>query len=131
LFKRYPIIPPKQTEEGRRLTYRHQREAYQLISSDPYLKNHIPTFFGPVTIDDVIERDGTSIKDSYLLDCCYALEVVRGDETKMPLTHHDSSIGSLAHIKDAAERFAKFGVNVSDSSVFNAVDRERFKFIDF
>ncbi|MGA3238711.1 MAG: hypothetical protein ABSG03_20730 [Bryobacteraceae bacterium] len=77
LFKRYPQVPPRQTEEGRRLTYQHQCEAYELASCDSLLKHHIATFYGRVAIEDVIDTDGRSVKDSYLLDCCYARTMPR------------------------------------------------------
>jgi hypothetical protein len=131
LFKRHPQVPPKQTEEGRRLTYQHQREAYERASCDPFLKHHIATFYGQAAIEDVIDTDGRSIKEEYLLDCCYVVEVVGGDETKTASTLRLSEIERFAHIREAADRFAGIGIEVLDSSVFNAGDPDHFTFIDF
>jgi hypothetical protein len=131
LFKRYPEVPPRQTEAGRRLTFQHQCEAYDRASSDPFLKNHIATYFGPFVIDDVVDADENSVKDAYLLDCCYAVEVMGGRETKTASALQRSEVERYPHIREAVNRFAGIGVEFLDSSVFDADDPEHFKFIDF
>ncbi len=131
LFKRYPQFPPRQTEEGRRLVFRRQCDAYERAAHDPFLKNHTATYFGPCVIDDVVEADGISVKDAYLLDCCYAVEVVGGRETKTASALQLSEFEKYPHIRAAVNRLAEIGIEVGDSSVFDVDDPERFKFIDF
>ena len=131
LFKRYPQVPPKQTEEGRRLTFQHQCQAYERASSDPFLKNHIATYYGRAIIDDVIDENGDSAEESYLLDCCYAVEVMGGGETKTASALRLAEFERYPHIREATDRFAGIGIAFLDSSVFDAVDPERFRFIDF
>ena len=131
LFKRYPQFPPRQTEEGRRLTFQHQCQAYELASGDPFLQHHIGTYYGRAIIDDVIDEDGSSVKESYLLDCCYVLEVMRGVETKTASALRLGEIEHFDHIRQATDKFASIGIVFLDSSVFDAADPVRYKFIDF
>lgn len=131
LFKRYPQFPPKQTEGGRRLTFQHQCQAYEKASGDPFLTNHIATYYGQCIIDDVIDTEGSSVKEPYLLDCCYAVEVMGGSETKTASTLRLGEIEQFAHIREATDRFTSIGIAFLDSSVFDAADPERYKFIDF
>jgi hypothetical protein len=131
LFKRYPQFPPRQTEEGRRLTFQHQCQAYERASSGTFLKNHIATYYGQFIIDDVVGADGSSLKESYLLDCCYIMEVMGGSETKTASALRLAEIERFPHIKEAADRFAGIGIEYRDSSVFGVDDPEHFKFIDF
>ena len=131
LFKRYPQFPPKQPEEGRRLTFQHQCQAYEIASSDPILKNHIATYYGRAIIDDVIDEDGGSAKESYLPDCCYVVEVMRGVETKTASALRLGEIEQVDHIRQATDKFASIGIVFLDSSVFDAADPVRYKFIDF
>ena len=106
--------------------FQYQCEAYKIAASDSYLKDHIAAFFGPCTLEDVIDEAGASVKDQYILDCCYMVEVVRGNEAKV--TSPEASM--YKHIQRAIKRFDELGVKVSDSSVFEPADSERFKFID-
>lgn len=79
----------------------------------------------------MVDVDGTSIKESFLLDCCYAIEVLGGIETKTASARQFSEFEKYPHITKAVSRFAEIGIEVIDSSVFNAEDPEHFKFIDF
>jgi hypothetical protein len=79
----------------------------------------------------VIDVDGTSIKESYLLDCCYAIEVLGGIEIKTASALHIYEFERYPHVREATRRFAEIGIEVIDSSVFNACEPEHFKFIDF
>jgi hypothetical protein len=63
--------------------------------------------------------------------CRVALEVIGGEETKLASALRLPEIERFAHIKKAADRFAEIGIEVIDSSLFEARDPELFKFIDF
>ena len=134
LFKRNPQVPPRQTEEGRRRVFHHQCQAYERASNDPFLRDHTATYYGPVGVDDVVDTDGSSAKDQYLLDCCYAMETLAVTENRESKTASALSLAEFErypHIREAANRFAEMGIEFRDSSVFDADDPERFKFIDF
>jgi hypothetical protein len=75
----------------------------------------------------VIGEDGISIKECFLLDCCYAIEILDGKETKFPTNY----VESYSHLADAVRRFKNLGIDLTDSSAFNIDDSLRFKFIDF
>ncbi len=126
LFKRGPNVPPRHTEEGRRKTFASQCQAYALAARDGFLRDHVASFYGTCGIEDVIDIDGCSLRQDYLLDCCYVLEVLNGD----PVTHPTLS-SPVDHLRDAVSRFARIGIDVHDADVFFAEDRQRFKFVDF
>ena len=129
LFKSGPEIPPRQTKAGRRRLFESQCEAFRLASSDPWLRNHVAAFHGLCVIEDVIDATGISIGTDYLLDCCYALELIGPDETDFKVTAQCvRQCGERLH--EAIERFDRLGISVLDSSVFHYADPERFKFID-
>jgi len=127
LFKSGPEFPPRQTREGRRRVYASQVEAYSRAGCDPELSRHTARFYGPCVIEDVIGLDGNSIRDTYLLDACYAVEILIGDELKVTATE---AVEKYPHITKARIAFERLGIQTSDASVFNYNDAEKFKFID-
>ncbi len=143
LFLAGPEILPRQTRDGRKRVFKSQVEAYQLLFRDPWLQNHSATFYGVCTIEDVIGGDGNSLRDDYLLDCCYALELLDLGEID-PITGFYMNEAKLVwlkhghltsyyenHVKDAEARFKMLGIATMDSSVLFYRDPETFKFIDF
>ena len=78
-------------------------------------------------MDNVIGEDGLSLKDSFLLDCCYSMELLDGKETKFPTNY----VETYSHLADAVRRFRNLGIDLTDSSAFDIDDPLRFKFIDF
>jgi hypothetical protein len=127
LFRSRPEVPPKQTLEGRRRVYGDQCEAYRVACADTYLANRIAYFHGPAIVTDVLDAEGRTIKDAYLLDCCYAIELLDGEETKFPRNYR----AQYPHVDSAIKRFEQHGIDIGDSSVFRICDPDRFKFIDF
>jgi len=127
LFLSGPPVPPKQSREGRIATFHAQCRAYELASGDAYLRDHIPTFFGRQLIEDLIDENGQSLKRDYLLECCYAMEILTGEETKFPRNYQTEH----GHLQRAISRFDELGINVGDASAFQMIDPVRFKFIDF
>jgi hypothetical protein len=76
LFLSGPENPPRQTKTGRKRVFESQCVAFRLLSQDPWLQSHAATLFGQCMVDDVIGEYGTSVKDDYLLDCCYSIELL-------------------------------------------------------
>lgn len=125
-YKLFLSFRPPQTEEKRRSTFQSQCRAYHRAASDPDLTKHIATFNGTCAIEDVVDLEQKSIKDNYLLDCCYVLEVLSGSKAKV-LAVRDG----LSYLHDAYFAFHRKGFYLGDADVFNFDDPERFKFIDF
>ncbi len=80
-------------------------------------------------VKDVLDSEGTSVSNSYLLDCCYALELIGPKEIDFKVTAEWVRNGN-EHIRQAVEQFDRLGINALDSTVFFYADRDRFKFID-
>ena len=128
LFKSGPEVPPRQTRDGRRRVFECQCEAFQVACNDPWLRHHIAEFHGTFVVADVIGTDGSSKQESYLLDCCYAIELFRDGEIDVKVTAE--WVRYHGHIVNALRRLDQLGINALDSSVFGYADPERFKFID-
>ena len=144
LFKSGPDIPPRQTREGRKRVFESQCGAFRLLSEDPWLQSHAALFHGACSVDNVIGHDGRSVKDDYLLACCYSLELfdlhetnpmtgLPGNEDKLTAIHNSriDLEDQHDHLREAVKRFRVLGITVLDSSVFYHADPEKFKFIDF
>ena len=128
LFRSKPEVPPRRTREGRREIFNRQCEAYNTAASFAFLAQHIPQFFGTVEVEDVISVNGESIKDDFLLDCCYVTELVEGVENKVT----DAVVlEQYPHIGDERKRLENYRIRTMDASVFNAQDTKKFKIIDF
>jgi hypothetical protein len=128
LFKNGPEVPPRQTREGRRKIFERQCEAFRIAAGDSYLCNHVAGFYGIVSVDDVLDNDGESDPDAYLLDCCYAIELFGTDHAEAKATAN--GVRWLEHIDGALQQFRQLGIHALDSSVFDYADPQRFKFID-
>jgi hypothetical protein len=125
-YKLFLAYPSHHTEEKRRSTFQSQCEAYRRAGSDPDLRKHVATFYGTCVIEDVIDKDGQSIKYNYMPDCCYVLEVLNGSHAKVLAVRDDYS-----HVRDAYFAFQNEGFSLADADIFNCDDAERFKFVDF
>lgn len=120
---------PPNDEKRRRDTFESECAAYEIAASQTELSRHVPTFYGRVPVTDVIGRDGKSVKDQYLLDCCYEMERVFGDP---PVKIGACPDDFYPHIAAARTTFISAGIyHIGDSSVFFADDAERFIVIDF
>jgi hypothetical protein len=74
----------------------------------------------------VIDKEGMSIRNNYMLDCCCVLELLEGSKAKV-LAVRDK----FDYLYDAYFTFRQKGFDLPDADVFNFDDPERFKFIDF
>jgi hypothetical protein len=128
LFRSKPEVPPRLTEDGRREIFIRQCQAYRVALSSGTIAKHIPMYFGTITVEDVIWKSGDSIKDRFLLDCCYVTELLDGPEHKVT----DAVVlENFPHIAEERKRLEQYHIRTMDSSVFYAYDQERFKIIDF
>src|SRR6266446_3378570 len=64
-------------EHYRRKTFLSECTAYNRASEHPLLSNHVPQFFGPRLVQDVITQN-QSVRHLYMLELCYALEFIEG-----------------------------------------------------
>lgn len=125
LFKSGPEVPPRQTREGRKRVYLCQVEAYRRTAVDPELQSYLPTFYGPCAIDDVVDEGGKSVREDYLLDACYSLQVLEGQELKLV----DPDVARrYPKVPFVRSQLKALGVETLDASVFCL--RDTFKIID-
>jgi hypothetical protein len=93
-------------EQRRRKTFNSECAAYEIIQRNPALTRHVPKFFTRSTVTDVIDEQGQSVRDQYLIDCCYAMEFIGGSA--------DAKIGACRaaypHISSAEQAFKHAGV---------------------
>lgn len=125
-YKLFLAYPSHHSEEKRRSTFQSQCEAYRRAGSDPDLTKHVAVFYGTCVIEDVIDKDGQSIKGNYMLDSCYVLEVLSGSHAKVLAVRDEYS-----YVSDAYFAFQKKGFDLADADIFNFDDPEWFKFVDF
>jgi hypothetical protein len=101
-----------------------QCEAYRLAQSDPVLKWHIPIFYGQSTVTDVLDEHDESIVSRYMLDRCYSISFLEGEEEKVITCPRPE-------VKAIRERFRQLDINTGDASVFVFREAMGFALIDF
>jgi hypothetical protein len=110
-----------------RRTFQSECWAYGLAHQHSYLTKHVPAFYGTVPVVDIIDSNGKSLSNQYLLDFCYSLAFVHGPAEKL-----SAYLGTSAHVDELARAFNEKGIRYfRDASVFNPNDGETFKVIDF
>ena len=114
--------------ERRRNTFRSECAAYGIALQNANLSPHVPQCFAAVAVKDVLNTDGDSVGDQYLLDCCYSMEFIEGPA---PI-----KIGACQseyeHLEQAVEAFKAAGIlYMLDCCVFFSEQQSGFKFIDF
>jgi hypothetical protein len=93
-----------------------------------FLAQHIPQYFGTVRVEDVISTEGESIKNGFLLDCCYGTELLTGTENNVT----DAVVlEQYPHVSEAGRRMENYRIRTLDASGFNAAAPKNFKIIDF
>jgi hypothetical protein len=121
---------PRHTKESRKLVFESQCQAYRTVigAGNPWLTKHVAAFHGAIKISDVIGVDGRSKADTFLLDCCYGTEILKG-EPLAPTT--DGLRESNPELSKALSALKALGISAEDGSVFFPFDPVRFKLIDF
>jgi hypothetical protein len=120
---------PESDETRRRKAFASECDAYNIVSGNGALKICAPLFYGTLVVTDVIGRAGDSVKDQYLLNCCYEMEFLIGPS---PVKIGVCTSSGWQHISDAQSAFWKAGIkHMTDCSVFFPEDTKKFKIIDF
>jgi len=132
LFKRrdqngLPDPHQKDHELMRRAICDSEIAAYRLLQSHPHLAHHAPQFFGHAPVTDVLDSEGRSIKDDYLLDCCYCMSHIQGRAEKV-----SGGREKLPHAASLLREFEQVGISyVRDCSAFFLCDPVHICLIDF
>lgn len=116
-------------DEHRRATFASQSQAYEIAMQCASIRNHVPQYFGHVEVSGVWDADGKDVSDQYLLDCCYEVKYIRGEEVKLAVYR---SGGTPPHLVECVKAMLAAGIRYTlDASVLIADDADRFKIIDF
>jgi len=95
----------------------------------PRIRDHVPHFYGHVEVSDVLGENRDSIAGRYLLDCCYSLEYVNGNELKLGFY---AGQACPPHIDKLLKHMEAAGIDyLLDASVFMPDHSKSFKIIDF
>ena len=104
-----------------------ETQAYKIATSTPSLVNHIPEYFGVQPIGRVLDAVGRNCGHRYLLDHCYAIQHLVGEE-RPAFGVPDVRI---REVEDLLGEFERHGVMyASDSSVFGWESGNVLRFID-
>jgi hypothetical protein len=102
LFK--DSLDPNLRDQAGRL-FEAQCDTFCRAEPDAVARRHVPQFYGPCVIDDVLDREGMSIKQGYLLAYCYVIELLHGTELKVNadevLSRHPGSIQSPSALRSS------------------------------
>lgn len=133
LFKRRPANALANEGHGehepelRRAAFNAERDAHLIAMRVASLRPYVPTFHGTVVVDRVYDGEA-DISDRYLLDCCYVIDFVDGEPTKLApflVEQHE-------HLREVTAAFGACGItHWHDGAVFHPGDKTRTKIIDF
>jgi hypothetical protein len=110
--------------------FRAETAAYDIAMNHPTLRDHVPTYYGPLTIERVLDKRGRNIGWRYWLDLCYVMERLPDDanERKFGSFYLTKRWRQMAPIEQA---FETAGINhLGDASVLHW-KRGRPMIIDF
>lgn len=124
LFKRYKDA---NLDDRAATLFEAQCDAYVRAARDPIMSRHIPQFFGPCSIDAVLDEHAEDVSEGYRLQACYVLEKLNGREAKVT---SDEVLTKHPYVFNVRNRFADYGIDTSDASVFSFADPDGFKLID-
>ena len=111
-------------DELRRAVFRSQVRAYEIASHSESLSAIVPAFHGTTVIERILDEQGIPVSDHYLLECCYAMELIDGEPEKLR--------DGYAHVRRIKNYFRDAGIKfVDDASAFFQDNPHRIKIIDF
>ena len=90
--------------------------AHTIAQAHPTLHLHVPTYFGPAPVSQVLEPNGRDISDQYWLNLCFAMARLEPDR-------YECKVGALSggpdwHLLEQLEReFDQAGIDLGDASV--------------
>lgn len=112
----------------RRLVFQAEREAYVIAMRSDAIRPFIPTYYGTCEVDQVIDDDGSDISDQFMLECCYIVDFVEGDDTKLT----NNLVQQHEHLRQLTAAMVENGITYwNDGAVFHPADPARTKIIDF
>ena len=113
----------EEVDDGaRRLVFQDEVKAQEIVSGLPVLSRYTPEFHGVVRVERVSSSAGDDVSERYLLDCCYCMELIQGEATK--LDQIDGDFGQIV------SQFEREGIALGDSSCFFPDDPARIRFVD-
>jgi hypothetical protein len=128
-------IGEEKTNEYHRKVFKSQINAYNSAQYSNLLLNHIPKFYGERKLDFVYEN-GIDVSNQFLLDCCYQIELICGEEGKLNLLMNNKEICNQIEMKlninlnSIVEEFHNNGIQYTLDASFIYNDLE-LKIIDF
>jgi len=103
-------------------TFKSEVDAYNIICKNQELQNYIPKFYGQISIDKIIDKNGIEISDKYYLEYAYEMEFIEGTFRKYGNNYTTCNI---------LKAFIEEGVaNMKDCSAI-IKDGKPIKIIDF
>ncbi len=124
LFRRKPLDPEGRAVEA---IFKAEMKAYEIAAGISSLAPHIPGFFGPVTVAEVLDTTQAVVSDRYHLNQCYALEFLPGEVRKWcatPDCYH-------TRLEALLDQFCEAGIEyVGDADVWNWENPSQTKLLD-
>jgi hypothetical protein len=103
--------------------------AYELLRTNPELSLYVPGNFARVQVDRIIDEDGRSLSEKYLLSCAFSMDRISGQAQKLGELYGTPGFDAIDAIVD---RMISAGVKtVPDGSVFIPGKNAAFTIIDF
>ncbi len=92
--------------------------AYRIAVEHPRLRAHVPAYFGPITVAQVCDAQGTDVSDRYWLHLSYAMQrLARDPDERKVGSFFNSSEWHL--MKPLVQVFEGAGIDhLGDASVF-------------
>jgi hypothetical protein len=127
IYKLFRIGRTDRDSRESRAAFAAEVQAYQIAGGTPGLADHIPAFFGTCEVEAVLGPTKGDLSAGYLLDCCYGMERLAGDERGAFGVSEDR----LPEVYELLEALESAGISyVADSSVFGWEPGHVLKFID-
>src|SRR5215208_3795156 len=83
VYKLFRRVANERSNRVTRGIFDAECRAYELLRSHPELEKRAPEYFGRVVVTAVRDRSGRNRRSHYLLDCCYAIQFLLGEDVKM------------------------------------------------
>ena len=127
VYKLFKFLGPGRSEQRLRAVFAAERQAYQVLTQHPQLRDHAPRLFGTPRIDAVL-NNRSDASHGFLLDCCLELERVQGGSIPVFAVEPPHRLRVLMLLK----RFEKAGIDyVLDAEVFDWQRPDEMKLVDF
>jgi hypothetical protein len=103
-------------DADRHAIFQVEVEAFRIANETDELRPYVPKLFGLCSVRSVRDTEGNDLSAAFLLDYCYVLEFLQGDDKKFDDADAKATIGSW---HDICAKFARHGINfICDASFF-------------